>query len=54
MLTALVLQLIQCVVSLPHNLSSKNAKDKSWTEKIPDVSGIKNFRCKMSFKCNVK
>lgn len=37
MLTALVLQLIQCVVALPNSFSSTK-KDESKNEKLPPVS----------------
>lgn len=39
MLTALVLQLIQCVVSLPNNFAFKDPKEKNnGGEKTPNVS----------------
>lgn len=38
MLTALVLQLIQCVVALPETVSKKNAVDGVQTENIKNVS----------------
>ncbi|KAK9693027.1 hypothetical protein QE152_g34481 [Popillia japonica] len=37
MLTALVLQLIQCVVALPENLSNKNATDSTQNENVKNV-----------------
>ncbi|KAJ8923545.1 hypothetical protein NQ315_010123 [Exocentrus adspersus] len=38
MLTALVLQLIQCVVSLPNNFANQNSKDRSQSsEKTPNI-----------------
>lgn len=39
MLTALVLQLIQCVVALPENVSKKNATDGVQTDNIKNVRG---------------
>lgn len=38
MLTALVLQLIQCVVALPDNLSNKNFHDGTQSENVKVVS----------------
>lgn len=39
MLTALVLQLIQCVVSLPNNFAYKDSREKNnGGEKTPNVS----------------
>lgn len=38
MLTALVLQLIQCVVALPDNLQNKNFQDGTQSENVKNVS----------------
>lgn len=52
MLTALVLQLIQCVVALPETVNKKNAVDGVQSDNIKNVSS--HFLVSIKNDCEVK